>query len=321
PRGARVETTSPLWVDADRPIHAVSVYQRPLGEDESFGRVYVTSPDFTENPPVLDLDTPLMLLDHHRPSGNTLGTFGPDLVVLKNLASREPDVVARWHLPNWTRISTPTSVEGAKWVSDEYVVIRQYHHVYCWSLATGNLHFKIDTEVITDIAVSPHGRYLAIAASSGCYLIDVVKAEPIGKIDVPRLPSTKIHFSPDGRNLALAFGKQMLVWDLTEAKLAASSTLETSLGKFVGWVDEESLLCDLGGLLRFDAETDSVYQLWNYWLSLNEMKLVPGGIIGVPRTGDANLFALPFPHQAGILGKVRGMVGKRTRVKDGQWAD
>ena len=49
PRGARVETASPLWIDADRPIHAVSVYQRPIGQGESFGRVYVVSPDATED--------------------------------------------------------------------------------------------------------------------------------------------------------------------------------------------------------------------------------------------------------------------------------
>ena len=321
PRGARVETTSPLWIDADRPIHAVSVYQYPIGQGESFGRVYVVSPDATEDSPVLDLTAPLVLVDHHRPSGNTLGTYGPDLVVLRNLASRKPDVVARWHLPNWTRSSAATSVENAKWVSDEYVVVQQHHQVYCWSLATGKLHFKIDTEVVTDLAVSPNGRYLAIASSRGCFLIDVYKAEPVGQIDVPRLPSAEMHFSPGGRYLAFAFGKQLVVWDLTEAKLAASSTLDTSLGKFIGWVDDQSLLCGSGGLLRFDAETGEVFQIWNYSLSLNEMNLVPGGIIGVPRTGDANLFALPFPHQAGILGKVRGMMGKRTRVKDGQWTD
>ncbi|QDV42270.1 hypothetical protein Enr13x_21150 [Stieleria neptunia] len=321
PRGARVETTAPLWIDADRSIHAVSVYQYPIGQGESFGRVYVASPDATEDPPVLDVKAPLVLMDHHRASGNTLGTYGPDLVVLSNLASRKPDVVARWHLPNWTRSSAATSVENAKWVSGEYVVVQQHHRVYCWSLATGKLHFKIDTEVVTDFAVSPNGRYLAIASSRGCFLIDVHMAEPVGQIDIPRLPSAELHFSPSGRYLAFAFGKQFVVWDVTEAKLAASSTLNTSLGKFIGWVNDESLLCDVGGLLRFDTEAGEVVQIWNYSLSLLEMNLVPGGIIGVPRTGDANLFALPFPHQPGILGKVRGMMGKRTRVKDGQWTD
>ncbi len=315
------KSTVPLWVDREDPIYAVSVYEYERGADPSYGRIYVNSPENHDPSPVLDLNTPLVLLDHYQPKGYTLANYGPDLVVLENLASKEPDVIARWHLPNWQRSTTKNSIENARWVNGEYVIIQLHTDLYCWSLATGETQFKIDTKNVSEMAISPNGRYLAITDSSECFLIDVVNAEPIGKIDLGELNGGVLHFSPNGRFLGVCYGKKFRVWDLPAGKVAASVTLDSQPGNFLGWVDNASLLTELGGLLRFDPESGEIFQVWDYWLSLHDVRLVPGGIIGVPKVGDFNFFALPLPHQPGILARVRGMVGKRTKIKNGQWKD
>ena len=80
-------------------------------------------------------------------------------------------------------------------------------------------------------------------------------------------------------------------------------------------------LTELGGLLRFDPESREFFLVWEYWLSLHDVRLVAGGIVGVPRIGDYNFFALPLPHQPGILTNDRGMIGTRTKIQNGQWKD
>ena len=95
-----VKKSIPLWVGRDAPIHAVSVPGLGTGNDPTFGRGYVNAVNDTGGDPILDLEMPCTLLDYYRSRDCTLASLGPDLIVMQGFASKETDVVARWHLPN-----------------------------------------------------------------------------------------------------------------------------------------------------------------------------------------------------------------------------
>jgi hypothetical protein len=275
----------------------------------------------TVSPPVIDVTVPFYLTDHHRPSRHTLAVLDRDLVVMQNLASGKPDVIARWHLPHWTRSSSPPNVREAAWVSEEHVVVLYEHNVYCWSLATGELRFKIESAVISRLAVSGTGRLLAVLSSRDCFLVDVAGGEPIGRIELKDMVTPECHFSPDGRHLAFVFGKQLAVWDLSTAKMVVTTTFPKTLGGFVGWVGDGYLLTELGGLMELDTTAGTASQAWNYWVSTVHGTTMRGGLIATTRTGGVNLLGLPIPHRAGILGHVNAVLGKRTGIRDGKWSD
>lgn len=89
--------------------------------------------------------------------------------------------------------------------------------VSAWDFATGELqswgHLGGSVNVV---AVSPDGAYVAVGDQAGdCLLVDPAKGEAL-RIRNPADPAPvhTLAFSPDGRHLAVAYHRQVAIWDL-----------------------------------------------------------------------------------------------------------
>ncbi len=108
---AYARTSSPVLIDPQTPVFAVSAHR--VGntvQPDSFGRLYLVSPEQTQSQVVLDLPDSLLLFDHHLPSGRTLVALGVDspserggdLTLLEGVKEGQPRAVARGACPGGT---------------------------------------------------------------------------------------------------------------------------------------------------------------------------------------------------------------------------
>ena len=175
-------------------------------------------------------------------------------------------------------------------------IVQVNDSVYCWSLDDGQCHFIIDRIPATGkLAVSAGGRYLAIAVSGGTQMIDVAKAELIGKIPFSGSLTPEVSFSPDGMKLAMVAGNQVAVWNLQSAGMEMEETVDTITGRLVGWVGSDSLLTQFALI-----DLELAQAVWKYHLpsSAKEMP-IPGGFVCFAKNSrPAMLISLPLPHPA-----------------------
>lgn len=173
------------------------------------------------------------------------------------------------------------------------------------------------------IHASGTGKYLAVSSNHGCYLIDIAAAELVGKIDSNklRLISPDLFFSPDGTRLAIQFGKSLAIWNLPTAKMELEVEHPKTMGQVFGWIGDDYLLTGLGGLLDVRPETGTGQSVWDYYISSLVGSTVPGGLVAMTKTTDITFLTLPVPHQSGLIGTAKSMLGKRTVVKNGAWKE
>jgi hypothetical protein len=295
----------PILIDPQGPVFAVSAHRHANASNPStFGRVYLISEGEKQPKPVLDLEAPLLLLDHHVASGHSLATIGMeksldmggDLLLLNGLAAGKPEVVARWRLPGWDKPGFKPRVYFARLLDEHRALVQVDYTVHVWDLAQGKSLLKIDRLTASGkIRISGTGKYLAVPVSKGCKLIDLVKGELVGRVPFPGLLTPEVRFSPNGQRLAMVAGNQFVVWDLTTAAISAEATLGVPCGEFYGWIGERYLLTQLGGLI--DPELGMT--LWSYSLPPEKGALtMPGGVVTVSKRDVATLMCLPVPHGA-----------------------
>jgi WD40 repeat protein len=76
---------------------------------------------------------------------------------------------------------------------------------------------RIGQGALNDIEWSPDGKYLAIATGLGVFLYDAITLDQVGLIDTND-DATVIAFSLDGKEIAIALGTKIEVWNVNSAQ-------------------------------------------------------------------------------------------------------
>ncbi|MEO8494068.1 MAG: SHD1 domain-containing protein [Planctomycetota bacterium] len=299
-------TSKPLLVDPQGPTFAVSAHRNGnASAPDTFGRIYLIDGREKKTEVVINIEETLFLFDHHIGSGRSIAVQGVDspsdrggdIVLLNNLATGKPDAIARWRLPEWDKPGFKPKVEFARLLDGERAVVQVNSAVYIWDLVSGKSLFKIDRIVAgAKIEVSGGGKYLAIPASKGCRVIDTAAGELLGTVSFPSTLTPEVQFSPNGEQLALVAGNQLVVWNLASAGKTAEATIGNPTGVFFGWIGDKYLLTQLGGLLAPELGLT----LWQYGLpSNNKAFTMDGGVAAIDKGFQmTTLLCLPVPHGA-----------------------
>ncbi len=300
---AYARCSSPIVISLEGPTYAVSTHRNGNAvSPATFGRIYLVQATQRRPQVALDIDQTLLLLDHHIPSGRSLavlGLSGPsdrggDLVLLDKLAAGQPAALARWRVPGWDKPGFKPKVEFARLLDGERALVKINSNVFVWNLLSGKSEFKIEgVRAGAKIALSGSGKYLAVPDTKGCRLIDVAKGELVGKIPFPSTLTPAVHFSPDGKQLAMFAGNQYVIWDFPQANVAAEGLISKPCGAFYGWVGNKRLLTQLGGLVDLEMGMS----LWSYGLPTNNQALtLASGVVAVDKNNFATVMCLPVPH-------------------------
>ena len=302
---AYAKVSQPVLIDPDKSVYAVSTNRVANAvADESFGRIYLVSHQSKQPQIAIDIEQTLVLLDHHVQSGRTLAVFGVgsnterggDLILIDKLATGSPQVLARWHVPEWNKPGFKPKVEFGRMLDADTAFIHINREAYVWNLQSGELAFKMeDLGSSSKIQLSPGGRYLAVPDSKCCRLVDIQKAELLGKVPFSSTLTPAVCFSPNGQFLAMVGGNQHIIWDLKGAKVHEESAIGTASGRLVGWVDNKYLLTQLGGLVDLSLQMP----LWTYSLPSGDYsKTIPGGVVMVQKDHRMSMVVcLPLPHE------------------------
>ena len=302
---AYTRVSEPILVNAREPIFAVSAHRnKNASGPENYGNVVLVGPKSRTAKLGYSSPETFRLFDHNMKYDRSLGVAGVnspsdrggDLVLLDKLSTGKAKPIARWHLPDWDRRGFKPKVEFAKMLDATRALVKVNDTVYGWSLDTGQNWLKIDRVPATGkIATSGSGRYLAIAVSGGVQIIDAEKSESMGKIPFPSRLTPEIRFSPDGRRLGMAVGNQVAVWNLENAGMEMSETIQTHTGRLVGWVGNNRLLTQFGLI-----DLDLAQAIWQYNLPSSAKDVtIEGGFVTVNKNSRPTLVAsLPMPHAA-----------------------
>ncbi|MCO6455460.1 MAG: hypothetical protein J5I93_09190 [Pirellulaceae bacterium] len=300
--------SAPILIDPAQPAFAVSVHRVGNAVDPAtFGRVYLVRAGEKRPFSALNISGTFHMFDHHVPSGRSLAVVGVDspsqrggdVVLLNNLASGAPDVIARWKLPGWDRPGFKPKVEFARLLDGNRALVQVNFSLHVWDLVSGRSLMKVEQlRAGSKVQVSANGKYLAIPKSGGCRLVSLetvesMGAQLLGTVPFPGTLTPEVDFSPSGGQLALVAGNQFAVWDLAAARTAHEGTIANPCGRLVGWVGDRHLLTQLGGLI----DPALGMPLWNYGLSSNDLaRTMPGGVVLIDNTRATALLGLPIPH-------------------------
>ena len=187
-------------------------------------------------------------------------------------------------------------IEFAKLIDGENALIRTPGAIFVSSLKTGKTKFKIDRVNYGSKIKLYAERYLAIPTTGGAFVVDVMEGERLGKVPIPVNLTPEVAFSPAGERLALVAGNQFFIWDFKTAAVVHQFSIDRVSGHFYGWVDDDLLLTQLGGLISVELGIS----VWHYYLPYRDQTCsVLGGVATVQRAaGPATLVSLPLPHKA-----------------------
>ncbi|QEF97168.1 hypothetical protein Mal15_12060 [Stieleria maiorica] len=304
PLDAYARVSQPIVVDPTGPVFGVSTHRNGNAVSPAhFGHVFLAG-SAGQPRMVFESDETFLLLDHNVDYDRSVAMIGVDspsdrggdLAVMDGLSGGSPTVVARWHLPEWQKPGFKPKAEFAVMIDGTRAIVQVNSSIYCWSLDDGKCHFKIQRVPATGkVAVSAGGRFLAISVSGGTQMIDVAKAELVGKIPFPGTLTPEVRFSPDGSRLAMGAGNQVAVWDLQSAGTEMEETIETPVGRLVGWVGDDALLTQFALI-----DLEMAQAVWKYHLPSGAKEMtVPGGYVCVDKNAKpAMITSLPLPHGA-----------------------
>ncbi|WP_372894274.1 SHD1 domain-containing protein [Stieleria sp.] len=307
---AYARVSQPILVDPAVPVFAVSTHRNGNAVSPAhFGHVFLTTKGNKQPKLAFESDETFLLLDHNIAYDRSVAMIGVDspsdrggdLAVMDGLSNGSPRVVARWHLPEWQKPGFKPKAEFATMLDGTRALVQVNSSIYCWSLDDGKCHFLIQRVPATGkVAVSAGGRFLAISVSGGTQMIDVASAELIGKIPFPGTLTPEVRFSPDGSRLAMAAGNQVAVWNLQSAGMEMEETVETPIGRLVGWVGDDALLSQFALI-----DLEMAQAVWKYHLPSGGKEMTfPGGFVCIDKNArPAMITSLPLPH--GAIAKVK----------------
>ena len=303
---AYARTSAPILVNQNGPLYAVSMHRNGNAvSSESFGRIYLTGQAVRSPKVVFETSATFLLFDHHLQYDRSLGVAdvdspsdrGGQLTLLDGLSTGKPKALAQWHLPGYQKPGFKPKVEFARIIDNHRAVVQVNQSIYGWELDSGKNWLVIDNIPATGkVAMSPTGRYLAIGLSGGAQVVDVDRAELLGKVPFKASMTPSVAFSPGGNRLAMTAGNEVAIWNLQNAGVELSRTIEQTTGRLVGWVGDEYLLTQFS---LVDLETGNMVWKYNLPSGMKEMTS-PDGYLAFGRLrNQATLVALPLPH-AGV---------------------
>lgn len=131
----------------------------------------------------------------------------------------------------------------------------------------------------SDAAVSPGGRYLALADNDGMALFDLAAGRQLGYWQTGWLPVERMAFSPEGKQLALTYDRDLRVFDLATGQTRYQGVLPEGAVKVddgLVWASENHVM--VGREYLVDLEAGLV--LWRYESDFRDTSLVFRGVGG-----------------------------------------
>ncbi|PHS00750.1 MAG: hypothetical protein COA78_23640 [Blastopirellula sp.] len=295
------KVTSPILINPSESMYAISVYHHGFGRADIDGKLYLVKGNGGSPQELMDLDVPLMMLDHDVASDRSLVLIdfddpwnkGGDLVLLDKTSTGKPIAIKRWELPG---DKDKGAVKSARMLDGSTALVQVEKKIYHWNLESGSCEWLIDDAGHGSFRLSGNKKYMAIPISGGCQIIDLAKREVLGKVPFSGSFPPQVDFSDSGDRLALVYGNQFLVWDLVKSQVLTEATLADSLGDLIGWVDDKYLLTTRGGLL----EPNLGMSVWKYTVPKGSI-LMAGGIVAThEKSKSYSLAGLQIPHDAAV---------------------
>lgn len=210
-------------------------------------------------------------------SGDVLGVVmkrGEDktrsLCVVAGIREGNPRIVAHWRM-------FPKDENKADYVrfrrilANQVVVVVYGGQVHAFDYGTKREIWTAPSQMFNEPAITPGGRYAAVAADQQCAILETKSGKQLGSIPLKVTGPVALGFSPDGLRLALAHGTQVRVVDVTtgvEQLLHEANVDLGGMGKPVMWLDDQFVLLPTGVML--DVNRNLI--VWKYRIDQDAME-------------------------------------------------
>lgn len=259
---------------------------------------------------VVKSDEPLMLLDHHPETGQSLlatksrmATGDETLVLLEGISEEEPRVVRRWSIPEPFKNAR---IQQAKLVAQDQCVVFSCGFVLSWDLKAGDLKYaiQIDADTPNALSFSRDASLMTVSRSGGFNFVVTATGEDLGRVPCAMPWQPHVKFAPRSHRVAYCIGDAWGVFDYDALHHELPQTTPWKLsGRLLGWINSELLLGGAGVVL----DVENRFPLW---------KLQSGKLKGIrlwdscmttyrhhqhlreTQVHDLCLYTLPLPHAA-----------------------
>ncbi|WP_197172327.1 SHD1 domain-containing protein [Novipirellula aureliae] len=333
----------PIITDANAFV-AVSVSTGVTVSPDEANRVIRFDPKSGESRIVWKSKRTLTLLDHHRPSKQTLVLTGHSnrgsggqLAVVRGWDEESISIQLQRSLPpkdddDARNSFRPTQVYWAKWLDDEHIIAAINSKLAVWNIVSGELRHlicSIDSQSVPAISAGRH--YVAVPDAGGVCLYRTQDGKFLGRLPIESNRYAQVAFSPHGDSLAITTTNRLRVWELSTASIRGEVASRRSLGKSKPvWIDNDLVLSSSGVLLSLFRGVP----VWRYELVGTEVGPVGKQTIGfLTRRPTGEIIVTQIPHAAATAAMAEvdrrltpaivanWRVPGRSRWVDGQWAD
>lgn len=302
PVDAYDRVSGPFVLDAEKGIVATAIGRNVITKpEETRGRIYVGSLKEGSCRPVYDVKEKLIVYDHDPETDRTLlvsgmdhAGHGGDLVLLEGLCQGEPRQLLRRKLPGSGKPGFQPKFEWVVLMDGSYVLGKIQSKLYAWNVETAKNLYTIDDMNTDHLVMSPGRRYLYVGVSGGAAILDPLNGSLLGFLPgaVPNL-NPEIVCHPDGRQIALASGSEMVVYDVTTNERTLYARFANHIGHNpIGWIADKLFLNGRGEIFH----TDQCLVYWNYSLALTSRRIpFPNGLLTATKNDVCHVAALRLP--------------------------
>lgn len=204
---------------------------------------------------------------------NAKGSDKPHAVcVVGGLLESTPRLIAHWQLfPKDPK--KEDYVRYRKLLPNGIALLTYSGNTRAYDYANGREVWSTPSSMFNEPAVSPGGKYAAIAEKSDCAIIETATGKQVASIPLGSSGARSLGFSKDGARLAVATGSRVQIFDIAsgQEQFNHESTVGFSFhGKPVMWLDNDRYLLTPSGHLISIAK-DLV--VWQYRMSPEALEM------------------------------------------------
>ena len=277
----------------------------PRGGQEVYTKVYLIDGEKRTTRQVARLDGASVWACAADPSsGDVLGVVmkpGDDksrsLCVLSGIREGSPRVVAHWRMFPSDENKTDY-VRFRKLLGNQVVVVVYGGQVHAFDYGAGREIWTLPSKMFNEPAITPGGRFVAIADDGQCAILETKTGQQIGSIPMTAKGPVSLGFSADGLRLAVAHGNQVQIFDLgsgQELLLHEANVGLASSGKPVLWLENDFLLLPTGVLLNVERNVI----VWKYQIDQDAVEFTDldhHGLLTFKGRNSTSIVRLP--HEA-----------------------